>query len=125
MAPGHAKNLHYYPWEFEAVNGPKTEVSKVGTHHEGARQPQEGNTTKETQNLEWFMKSSVFLHPKVFFCQHSMGIRYTQGQALTLSVRISICDRARRRGNITPFRCSLELNRLHLLHTSVVCPLVN
>lgn len=61
-------NPHHHPRESEAVNGPKTEVSKVGTYHEGTRQPQEWDTTKETQNLKWFMKSNVFLHPKVFYC---------------------------------------------------------
>lgn len=74
---------------------------------------------------EWFMKSDVFLHSKVLFCQHSLDIRYTQGQALTFSVSINICDKERSSGNRTPFRHSLELNRLHLPHIFVVCTLIN
>lgn len=74
---------------------------------------------------EWFMKSNVFLCSKVFFCQHSLDIRYTQGQALTFSVSINICDRERSSGNRTPFRHSLELNRLHFPHIFVVCTLIN
>lgn len=79
---------------------------------------------KKVRNLEWFMKASVFLHSEVFFRQCSLDIRYTQGQALTLSLRINICDRGTSRGNKTPFRCSLESNRLHFPYIFVVCFLV-
>lgn len=57
-------NPHHNQRESGALNAPKTEVSKVGNYHEGTRQPQEWDATKETQNLEWFMKSNVFLHLK-------------------------------------------------------------
>lgn len=71
------------------------------------------------------MKSNVFLCSKVFFCQHSLDIRYTQGQALTFSVNINMCDRERSTGNRTPFRLSPVLNRLHFAHIFVVCTLIN
>lgn len=77
------------------------------------------------QSLERFKKSNVFLHSEVFFCQHNLDIRYRQGQALTFSVRMSICDRVRSIGNRIPFRCSLELNRLYFPYIFVVCTLVN
>lgn len=74
---------------------------------------------------EWVMKPDVFLRSEVFFCLHSLDIRYTQGQALTFSVSINICDKERGSGNRTPFRHSLELNRLHPPHIFVVCTLIN
>lgn len=44
-------NPHQHPREFEAANGPKTEVSKLGTYQETTRQPQEWDITEETQGV--------------------------------------------------------------------------
>lgn len=62
----------------------------------------------QRKSKEWFMKSNVFLCSKVFFCQYTLDIRYTQGQVLTFSVSINICDRERSTGNRMPFRLLLS-----------------